>query len=1103
MWLTRFAIRQPTIVTLFFVAVALFGIIGFFSMGVNVNPPVTFPAVTVYASYPGASPAEVERLVIRPIEDQLQNIRHVEKIFARSQEGGGAIFVQLKLGANVDFAATDVQQAVDAARVNLPADLDPPIVAKEDPNAQPILTEYLTSTTLSPVQLSNLVENEVVPALKSVPGVGYVNVSGQFIRQVNVEPNAARLQMLGATPLDVVNSISQGNVSMPGGRLDEAFREATVGVRADITDPAQIAQLPLAVPNASKNQIKVGDVATVSDTYQDHRLASEVNGQPAVVLNVAHDSDADTQRTTKAVRAAFAQLAAKYPQARFSELSADEDFLHEAINGVMSNLFEGVLLTALVLLLFLHVFRSAAVVMIAIPTSILATFLVMWILGFSIDLLSLMGLSLTIGILVDDSIVVIENITRHREMGKPPEEAAIVGRTEIGNAAIAITLVDVVVFTPIAFMGGIVGQFLREYGLVIVTATLFSLLVSFTLTPLLSAHWALVRKPKQTTLSQRAIAISLVVAGVVSLLAVAARVAGFIKDPLMVALLMLTFGVAVLVLLYNHFNGWFESVRKFYHDKLLPSALRHPYVVGFGSLALVIITLIVAVAIVPTEFQPDTEYGSASASITYPVGTPIAVTTAGAERMAAELRKRDDVREVVVNVGADTNDVTGGYVANLQVNLKPERRHDQHIVVDLMRHMGYLVPGAYINAGGEGGAEMIYTLLGDPDKLYPVADKLVAYIKKIPNTIDVVATSEIVGPRLEIDINRPKAATLGVSPQAAAETARAAVGGVIATKLRQPEGLVNAIVQLPPSTRNDFRNLTYVPVRANDGVTLVPLVDVADFHWVTEPPTLRRQDRQRIVRVFADTVGGAPIGPIDNKVQAILRSPGFLPPGVRVQAEGDTQFLGDTMNKIGIALLTSFVLIYMLLVILYRSYLTPLIIMLSIPVAAVGALGILILSNLVHMVLPDLRWFAGQTLNIFSMLGIVMLMGLVAKNGILLVDYANTLHGRGLALVDAMRESAAIRFRPIMMTTAAMIVGMLPLALGFTEGAEFRKSMGTVIIGGLTSSLLLTLFLVPVMYVVIVGAVERYQQRKLARMTLLAPDEDEAVGSPLHVVPGS
>src|SRR5271166_1314700 len=1100
MWLTRFAIRQPTIITLFFLAVALFGVIGFFQMGVNINPNVQFPVVSVYAGYPGASPQEIERLVIRPIEDQLQNVRHVDKIFARAQEGAGTIIIQLKLGSNVDFAATDVQQAVDAARVNLPADLDPPIVAKEDPNAQPILTEYMTSTKLSPVELSNLVENEIVPALKGVHGVGFVNVSGEFIREVHVNPDPARLMMLGATPLDVYNSVNQGNVSFPGGRLDEAFREATVGVRADITDPAQIAQLPLVVPNASPNQIKIGDVAKVVDTYQDHRLASDVNGQPAIVLNVAHDSDADTQRTTTAIRDEFKKLQIKYPEARFSELEADEDFLHEAVGGVMQNLFEGILLTALVLLLFLHVMRSALVVMIAIPTSILATFLVMWMLGFSIDLLSLMGLSLTIGILVDDSIVVIENITRHREMGKPPEEAAITGRTEIGNAAIAITLVDVVVFTPIAFMGGIVGQFLREYGLVIVTATLFSLLVSFTLTPLLAAHWALVRKPKMTLLSQRTIALTLAVVGGLSVLAIGLNLIKVVSGPMLIALLMLTASIAVLVLVYNHFNGWFDGLRAWYHDVMLPKALRHPYIVGFGSLGLVLASLVTVGTLVPFEFQPNTEYGAAVASLTYPVGTPIEVTAAGAERMAAELRKRTDVRDVVVNVGQDSNDVTGGYVANLQVDLKPDKRHDEHLVVEQIRNMGSLVPGAVITAGGAqngGGADLTYTLLGTPENLYPAADKLVAFIKKLPNTIDVTATSEIVGPRLEIDIDRAKAAALGVSPQAAAMTARAAVGGIIATKLRMPEGLVNAIVQLPAGIRNDYRNLTYVPVRAQDGVTLVPLSDIATFKWVTEPPTLRRQDRQRIVRVFASTVGGAPIGPIDSKVQEVLKQPGFLPPGVNVQAEGDTQFLGDTINKIGIALLTSFVLIYMLLVILYRNYLEPLIIMLSIPVALVGALGILAFCNIVHMVAPDVRFFAGQTLNIFSMLGIVMLMGLVAKNGILLVDYANTLHARGMSIIDAVRESAAVRFRPIMMTTAAMIMGMLPLALGFTEGAEFRKSMGTVIIGGLTSSLLLTLFLVPVMYVVVVGAVERWRQRRLARRLVLASDEDEAVGGTL------
>ncbi|HXM19595.1 MAG TPA: efflux RND transporter permease subunit [Candidatus Tumulicola sp.] len=1051
MWLTRFAIKQPTIVTLFFVAIALFGVIGYFSMGVNINPNVQFPFINVFAVYPGASPQEIERLVIRPIEDELQGVRHVEKITARAQEGSGIIGVQLKLGANVDFGAIDVQQAIDAARVNLPSDLIPPIVTREDPNAQPIMTETITSSKLSPVELSNLVQYQIVPALKGVQGVGFVAESGQYVRQVTVNPDPARLQILGATLLDVSSAVAQGNVSLPGGRLDQ-YREATMGVRADITDPAQIAQLSLSVPGASMTQLRVGDVAKVVDSYQDHRLASDVNNNVAVVLNIAHDSDADTARTTARVRDEFKILKAKYPDVQFNELVADATFLGEALSGVFQNLGEGILLTALVLLFFLHLWRSALVVMVAIPTSLLATFLLMWILGFSIDLLSLMGLSLTIGILVDDSIVVIENITRHREMGKPAEEAAIVGRSEIGTAAIAITLVDVVVFTPIAFMGGIVGQFLREYGLVIVTATMFSLLVSFTLTPLLAAKWAVLRKPKPSRW-------------------------GFVRA----------------------FTAWFDRVRVNYHDKLLPWAQRHPYLVIFGSVGLVVASLAtVASGIVPFEFQPNTEYGWAVASLTYRVGTPIDVTSAGAHRLERELLKRDDVQDVIVNVGQDNNDVNGGYVANLQVNLKASKRHNEHQVVEAIRGMGNLVPGGLIEAGGAqngGGADLVYTLSGQADELFAAADKLAAYIKKIPNTIGVKATSAIVGPRLEVNIDRDRSALLGVSPQAAATTARAAVAGVIATKLRMPDGLVDTLVQFSPAVRNDESQIRTAQVRASDG-TLVPLADVAHFRWVSEPPTLRRQDRQRIVRVFASTVGGAPIGPIDEKVKKVLAQPGFLPPGVSVKAEGEAQFLGDTVNKIGIALLTSFVLIYMLLVILYRNYLTPWVIMFSIPVALIGALGILTVSNLIHGVLPDVRYFAGQTLNIFSMLGIVMLMGLVAKNGILLVDYANTLHTRGLGLVEAMRESAVVRFRPIVMTTAAMILGMLPLAIGITEGAEFRKSMGTVIIGGLISSLLLTLFLVPVWYVVLVGWVERIHAKRMARRLAIAEPDEELAGSP-------
>ena len=358
-------------------------------------------------------------------------------------------------------------------------------------------------------------------------------------------------------------------------------------------------------------------------------------------------------------------------------------------------------------------------------------------------------------------------------------------------------------------------------------------------------------------------------------------------------------------------------------------------------------------------------------------------------------------------------------------------------------------------------------------------------------------SNSVAGPRLEIQIDRNAAAQLGVSPQDVASTGRAAVGGIIATKVRMPEGLVYTILRLPQRQRTDLSAIQNLQVRAADG-GLVPLARVASFAWTEEPPLIERQDRKRIVRVYANAADGAPIGLVTQKVGEQLAAPGFVPSGVTVSTSSDSDagLFGDAVAKLGLALLTSFLLIYMLLVVLYRTYLAPLVIMFSVPVALVGALGILAACNGLHAILPGVRVFQGQSLNLFSMLGLVMLVGLVAKNGILLVDYANTLRARGMALLDAIRESATIRFRPIVMTTVAMIAGMMPLALGVTEGAEFRKSMGTVIIGGLTSSLFLTLFLVPVVYVWIMSRVERAENRRLERKIRLARDEDETEDGP-------
>jgi len=1057
MWLTRFAIKNPTIVTLFFLAVMLFGLIGYLSMGQNINPNITLPFVVVDAAYPGASPEEMERLVAKPIEDQLQNVDHVQHIDTSVGEGYVEIAISLNTGTDVNFAATDVQQAVNQARPYLPSDLDAPFVSKANTSGDPIIIEAISAPSLTPTELSTLITNEIIPDLRNVKGVSSADAGGLYTRQITIQPDAAKLNAIGATLTDVTNAVGAGNVSFPGGLMNQPTQEASVGVRADIRSADQIAALSLTIPGTPSGLTKVGDVAKVIDGFEDQRRISSLNGGPGINMEVVRDANADTKNTTAAVRAEFKKLGLKYPKIHFSELVADSDFMHDSINGVEQNLLEGVLLTALVLLFFLHVWRSALVVMIAIPASIFATFFIMWLLGMTIDVLSLMGLSLTVGILVDDSIVVLENITRHRLMGKTADDAAIEGRTEIGNAAIAITLVDIVVFAPIAFMSGIVGQFLREFALVIVVATLFSLLVSFTLTPLLAAHWALIRKPRALHSTHAA--------GLQGLL--------------------------------NAFSDWFERLRKSYHDVTLPWAMKRPLIIIFGCVGLVAMSIILlGTGIVPTEFQPQTDYGFAIVNLTYETGTPIANTAAGVQRLEVAISKMDGVINVNGTAGHKSG-IRGGNVASIYVTLDPKKRHNEDKVIEAVSKLGYLVPGARIDAahGDTGGqAPIQYTLTGASSELTEAAaQKLKAFMQTIPDADNVQTSTQTAGPRLEIDIDRQRAALLGVSPEAAASTARAAIGGVIATKVRMPEGLINAVVQLPPETRNDEAQLRSVQVRADNG-NLVPLGSVAQFTWMREPTQLTRQDRQRIVTVSAFTKNGAPISRVKDKVDKALKDSTFLPAGVSLkEAEGsDSQFLSETISKISIALLTSFLLIYMLLVVLYRNYLSPFIIMFSVPLAIIGVSVLLTLVNLLHMVFPDVRYFQGQTLNIFSMLGIVMLTGLVAKNGILLVDYANTLRTRGFGIAEAMRESAAIRFRPIVMTTASMVFGMLPLAMGITEGAEFRKSIGTVIIGGLLSSLLLTLFLIPVIYVGMVSWLQRFHDRREKhRLELLALEEEE------------
>jgi HAE1 family hydrophobic/amphiphilic exporter-1 len=1143
-WLTRFAIERWVITLMVFAALVIFGLISFFQLGRSSNPPNTdFPVVVVFASYPGASPQDMERMVIKPIEDQMTGVEHLDELDATAQEGSAVVAALFKMGTNIDLAAIDVQRRVDTARVYMPTDLNPPTVSKDGESEPSLLDVAISSKSLTQPQIADVVTNQIEPLIEQIPNVQTVDVYGTADREFHLQPNPTKLIGVGATLEDVFNAVSANNLDVPGGIMTQPTQESSVAIHSYVNQASDLLSIPISPVSVLQfpvKSLKLGDIATASDSHVEMRTISHFNGEPRVYMSINPTLDADQIKSTQVLREKLAKIEAQFPQLQFDEIDAPADVTSQQLTGVGWSLLEGIFLTAIVMLLFLHAWRNAVVVFLAIPTSILATFILMRVFAFHIDSLSMMGLSLIIGILVDDSIVVLENITRHRDLGEDALSASINGRTEIGSAAIAITMVDVIVFLPIAFLPGIVGAYLKEFAAVVVIATLFSLLVSFTLTPLLAAKWSVRRRsearPKWLlALDNRMIDAGLITFGVISF-GVGTVTGWYFFNILGVF-------IAALLLL-NAFVQRYDSILDIYRNKLLPFGLEHgAFVVfvcavlfanaislaagggvntlmldgailvltlvcyaiamslrtgarsprGFATLGthkpLALVTLVLpavmALAMYPLsvsiDFVPAQQNGEVDMVVNYPAGTPIATTDRYVVALEKAVMKVDGVKSVSSTVGRKQSghgSVSGGNFATLKATMRSDRIKDTDKAADQIRKLAYLVPGGALNVAGDtgNGSAIFYALLGPDEQIGPAAEKVAAYLRSLPGTVNVQTSTESGAPRLNVDIDNAKAALVGVNPSDAATVARIAVDGAVATRVRTLTGLVDVRVQFPLQDRSEVEQLKSVYVRANDG-SLVPLGSIATFTWTTAPTKIERMNRQRVVNVLGDLLPGYSLGQISGPLEKELKEPGFLPNGVQLKPEGNSQYLTETFTGMGFALITSFMLVYMLMVILYGSFLEPLIVMFSVPLAVIGALIFL-------AILGKLPGGTAQSLNIISMLGVVMLFGLVAKNGILLVDYSNTLCKRGMRVRDAVLQAASTRFRPIIMTTAAMIFGMLPLSLGYAEGSEWRQAIGTVIIGGLISSLILTLFLVPMIYNTWMGYFERRADRRAVRAEL-------------------
>jgi hydrophobic/amphiphilic exporter-1 (mainly G- bacteria), HAE1 family len=1081
MGLTRLAVQRPLVIAMVFAALLLLGWRARSRLPTELNPRVDIPSLTITVALAGAGPAEVERRVTIPIEDAVSTVSNVDGLFSSSQENVCYVVVDFAIGTNLDAAMADVRARLDAARGDLPEGASAPVTTKLDLNAEPVMVLGLTGPR-SLTALRTLADERVKTALSQVPGVASVQVVGGDVSEVQLRVDARRLDAASLSLEDVVNALRAASQAAPAGTLMTPTvsgypgRELTVRVNGEFQSLDDIRRTPVgggpALPGAANGPptpassgspaaapLLLQDMATVTFAPRKKEEITRVNGRESIGLIVNRSPDANTVAVAAGVRRALRDLQAQaaggsapetrppdtwqlQDDAEVTVLRDQSTGVKDALDDINGSLILGALLAVGVVWLFLRNFRDTVIIALAIPCSLIPTFLVMYLGGFTLNQMTMLGLSLSIGILVDDSIVVLENIHRHLARGESPREAAINGRSEIGLAAVTITMADVVVFLPIAFMGGVVGQFFRQFGLTVATATLLSLYVSFSITPMLAAHWG--RREGSGARGQGS--------------GVGMGGASLTPDPR-----PLTPGA------FERAFVWLEE----WYRRALAWALRHRWAVvatGFGSLA---VSLLAAALVLGVDFVPPSDRGQVTATVELPPGSPLAATDATVQRVDAAAAATPEVRARLASAGeipAGFGSVPrrGSEVGQVALTLQdkpglldwllhpwnPAGRHrsDEEVAAELRRLVGH-IPGAHVTvtavrAWGGGSAPLQAELSGaDLNQLTQIARRVEATLATVAGVRQPDISLRTGRPELHGDLDRTRAAALGVSEAEVVAALRDAVQGNTDVKYRQGDHTFDVRVSMAGLQEAGPETLGALPVGHSSGAPIM-LAEVATLRQDVGPTEITRTDRQRVVTVSAELAPDAPLG---NVQRAAARAIERLPhPGVEIHWGGEVNEMDRSAGLLISALLLAAALTYMLMAALFNSLIHPLTIMLCLPMALVGAIATLAIAS--------------ETLNVVSMIGIIMLVGLVAKNAILLVDYTNTLRSRGLERDAAVQQAGPVRLRPIAMTTLAMVLGMLPVALRIGRSAEMRAPMAIAVIGGLILSTLLTLLVIPVVY---------------------------------------
>lgn len=1010
MKLTDVSIDRPVFMTMVTFAVLVMGLLGLARLGVDLFPEVSFPVVTVTTPYPGAGPEEIEAEVTRRVEDAVSSINGVDEIRSYSREGVSQVVVMFELEVDAGEAAADVRDRIAGIQGLLPEDVKDPTISRVDMSAVPVVT-YAIKTTRSSLETRLYVDDVVRPALERVDGVGNVNVLGGAEREIRVELERHAIEALGLPLAQVAQALRGESYDLPAGRLVAGTREVGLKAVSRFQEPAEIEDVVL-MTGLHGTQVRIADVGRVLDTIAELRTLTRVDGVPSITLDVQKQGGSNTVAVVDGVEAAVAEITESLPEGMSIVKIIDNSvFIRQNLYELNEALILGGVFAILVIFVFMLDWRSTVISAIALPVSVIATFFVMWGFGFTLNIMSMMGLSLAIGLLIDDSVVVRENIFRHMERGEDPVTAARRGTGEIALAVMATTFTIVAVFGPVAFTGGLIGKFFREFGITVSAAVLVSMLVSFTLDPMLSAR---VTKAIEADHHEKQR-----------------------KHPIL--------GPIVALL---------DALDRLYVGTLRWS-LHHRKTVAFGAL-LTFVGSLALTSLMGQEFNSRGDQGTFTIQLELPAGTSLAETDRVTTQVEELLGEEPEMVTLATTVG--TNGV--GNLASIRVLTTPKSDRERSLsqIMEELRPQLAEIPGLVFTmreAGVGGGASSleeapITLVLRGPDyeELGKFAQEAYSLVQGIQGVRDPGITYKPGRPEQSLLVDREKAADLGVSFATIASTLRLAVEGEVVGQFREGEHESDIRVQLRPEDRRSWEDLGDVPVPVRSGA-LVALGDVTRYRQTTTPATIQRLDRERQITVTANVVGrslGEVIADVNERMETIVPGSSYS-----FELAGEAKRMEETFTNLGIALGLSILFIYFVLAAQFESFLHPLTIMLSLPLAIVGALVGLFLT--------------GFAVGMPALIGIILLMGLVTKNAILLVDFANQCRDQGMSILDALLEAGATRLRPILMTSAAMILGMLPTAIGQGEGSEFRAPMSVAVIGGVVTSTLLTLVVVPVFYV--------------------------------------